>query len=266
MRRLVLAVLLVCVAMVAPRAQITSPPSNYLSSYKAAILRDRPVAYWRMDASSGTAETDISGGGWPATLTGGFTLNVTGALSDGDKAMTFDGTNGTFLETSSIFSYPFGTGPMSVEFWFKTSGQASQAGILDDKTAGSNNAGFNVFVVDSGGALDFRLGNGSSQQGINTPLGYKDNAWHHFVGVLVRAATDTMQLFVDGSSVVGPTNLTTGWNITQSAVKLRIGAYTTGGSPNFFIGSLDDVALYNYPLSAAQVAAHYAARLYPTVQ
>jgi hypothetical protein len=227
-----------------------------LAGYRSVILADSPVGYWRLDAVSGAIENDISGGGWTATISGGVTLNQAGALlGDSDTAMLFDGTNGTYVETNAAFSPAFGTGPMSVEFWFKTTSALAQIGIIDDKNAGSNDAGFNVAMF--AGQFLLRIANGATQEGANSVGTFNDGAWHHFVGVLTRGAPDTLKIYIDGTLNVSTNLATSGRNITQVAHKLRIGAYSTGGSPNFYVGTLDEVAIYASALTPAQVLAHY---------
>jgi hypothetical protein len=64
-------------------------------SYEDTVLSDSPLAYWRVDESSGTVAHDITGNGNDATYTGGVTLGSSGALlNDSDTAVTLDGTTG----------------------------------------------------------------------------------------------------------------------------------------------------------------------------
>lgn len=200
-------------------------------------------------------------GAWPATVSRGALLRQVGSSPmDVDGAARFDGATGSFIETNAIFNYPIGTGPLSIEFWFKTASVTAQTGIVDNKDAGSGTAGFNVLFADAGATLVFRIANGVSQSSIQTAGGYADNKWHHFVGVLSRATSDTMIIHIDGSVVLGPTILgASGWNITATK-KFRIGGYSTGGAPNFFVGLLDEVAIYAQALTAQQVLTHFLAR------
>lgn len=202
---------------------------------------------------------DTSGSGWTATVNRGVTLAQSGALSDGNTAALFDGATGSFIETSAVFNYAFGTGPLTVEYWFKTTSALAQIGVVDDKNAGSTDAGFNSAFF--AGAPFFRVANGVTQAGLQSVNTFNDGAWHHFVGVFRRGTPDTLSIYIDGVLDTGPTSVgASGWNITQAAHKLRLGAYSTGGSPNFFLGTLDEVAIYPTALSAARILTHYQLR------
>src|SRR3989442_5707000 len=63
-------------------ASPTTPPS-----YRASVLADHPVAYWRLDEETGTVLVDASGNGNDGTYAGAVTLGQPGALaSDSDTA------------------------------------------------------------------------------------------------------------------------------------------------------------------------------------
>jgi hypothetical protein len=56
--------------------------TNKSSSYRAAVMADNPVSYWRLGEASGTVAADEMGVN-PGTYIGGVTLGVAGALDDG---------------------------------------------------------------------------------------------------------------------------------------------------------------------------------------
>src|SRR5213593_2714324 len=68
----------------------TTPPS-----YRASVLADHPVAYWRLNEATGAVMADASGNGNDGTYAGAVTLGQPGALtSDGDTAVGFNPTGG----------------------------------------------------------------------------------------------------------------------------------------------------------------------------
>jgi hypothetical protein len=88
-----------------------------------------------------------------------------------------------------------------------------------------------------------------------------DGQWHH---VALSAAVDTQVLYLDAQQI---------GTVTGKPILHRDTRYTTIGNgkvnsdwtgttgPLFaFTGTIDDAAVYRYPLSPIQVAAHYAAR------
>jgi hypothetical protein len=76
--------------------------------YQQAIMKDGPVAYYRLDEAQGSAVSDSSGKGNHATLVGGVTRGVAGGiLNSGNAAMAFDGTTGFIqLPTAPFGAYP----------------------------------------------------------------------------------------------------------------------------------------------------------------
>src|SRR5437763_16897142 len=68
----------------------TAPPS-----YRASVLADHPVAYWRLSEATGAVMADASGNGNDGAYAGTVTLGEPGALaSQGDSAVGFDPTGG----------------------------------------------------------------------------------------------------------------------------------------------------------------------------
>ncbi len=87
-----------------------------------------------------------------------------------------------------------------------------------------------------------------------------NNQWHHLVGVCDEA-NGFVVLYVDGvsnaSSTIGATS-----GILDSTNQVTFGSRQSGVGTSFnnqFLGSMEEVAIYNYPLSAAQVLSHYLA-------
>lgn len=65
--------------------------------YSQAVLADSPLGFWRLDETPGAVAYDSSGNGNNATITGGVTLNQSGALvcDPSEGAMVFDGSTGS---------------------------------------------------------------------------------------------------------------------------------------------------------------------------
>jgi hypothetical protein len=110
----------------------------------------------------------------------------------------------------------------------------------DVKLTGSNR--FPQFTSHGGGyaALNYSL-----------PL----NTWHHIVFTFNLGS---VRGYVDGAPVAFLSNTFSAGILPQWAAGLSIG--TDSSKSNYLIGSLDDVRVYNRALSAADVAALYAAK------
>ena len=232
--------------------------------------RGKPVGWWEMDECEGTIIHDISGNNEHGTLSAGDNTgdnDSVGTCGSGATApanemwnagtigkfgasVDFDGTN-DYASLSNPDTDDFSTGPMSVSAWVKTTTTGSYMVLVDNKTAGTNNAGFNL-QIGSDDIPYFRIANGSAQTSVSaTGVSVNDGLWHHIVGVLERGSSnDTTRIYIDGRLINSNTGVTAGWNISSSQ-SMYFGSYST--SAGFFNGQLDDVRLYSYALSGEQV-------------
>ena len=204
-----------------------------MSAYSDKVIADGAVAYWRLNETSGTTVASAVGTS-PGTISGGVTLNQPGALADGDKAMTFNGTTGQI----AVASFNIPAGPVSVEGWIKSSviNGAGVQGRLAHATSGGTlyfliNAQNNGFIYSLDGGLI-----GTSNGGLHL-----DGQWHHIV--FTNDGTTT-RIFLDGVQVGS------GAQVYPATTGLGIGTQ--------FPGSLDDIAIYPAALTPQQIAAHYA--------
>jgi hypothetical protein len=249
--------------------------------YPLTVLSDNPSAYWRLDESNGNVAHDQAGG--HDCLLTNVQLNATGyTASDADTAATFGilTTSNSYageLDKSSNgianlnFAQPLGSNAeFSVEAWVKGDPQAVNAGIVAkgygnggeqfNLDTGSTNVathGFRFSVHDAGGTNH----NASSTV---TP----DGQWHHLVGVCDEPQ-GWVRLYIDGvdsAHVAVPSGagmLTTSNGAAPGTTLVSIGSRTSSQAAtsfnNQFIGVIDEVAVYGYALTAAQVMAHYQA-------
>jgi hypothetical protein len=97
-------------------------------------------------------------------------------------------------------------------------------------------------------------GTGNPDTSIHSAPGLNDGTWHHVVFTRTRTS-GALTLYVDGVAVA---NARGGTQRLLSAPGLRLGVLQTG--VNFYAGTLADAAVYDVALTAATVAAHFAAR------
>jgi Concanavalin A-like lectin/glucanases superfamily len=190
------------------------------------------------------------------TYSGAPTAGVTGALAgDSNKAVTFDGSN-DYVSAARQVSDDF-----SIEFWFKstqgigTDNRWTQAaGMVDANVTGTNND-FGTSLRSDG---KVNAGVGNPDTSINSTYGgYNDGDWHHLVFTR-KKSTGAMKLYLDGVSAGSATGAT---NSLTASANINLGRLASPG--NYFAGTLDEVAIYNAELSAADVASHYAAVISP---
>jgi len=213
--------------------------------YSASVLADSPVGYYRLNESSGSTFADSSGNSRNLTLASGSpTYGVTGATTDGDKAITCSGA--TTVINGQTTPFVPGSTDFTLECWVKstTVGTKVAVGKVDSLFAGDS-----YWIGFSSGNITF-----AANSVLVSASGGNDGNWHHVVGTKTAS---TVTLYVDGASVAtggaagscSPTgNFTIG----------RFGDGTTSGFE--YPDSVDEVAFYTSALSSGRVSAHYSAR------
>jgi hypothetical protein len=211
---------------------------------------DTPVSYWRLDETSGTSATD-STGGRTGTYTGGYTLNQTGALSDvADKAVTFNGTTGYVAVPYAAALNP---AQFTLEAWAKpTGGSGTWRLVASSWTHPSNYKGYWV-GIDSNDRWTAHMGDGVNPEvNADGPTAVL-NTWTHLVETYDGT---TLKLYANGTLV--SSLATTRYSPNTSPTQFDIGAeYFNGAQTSFFVGSIDEVSVYNTALTAAKIRSHY---------
>ena len=245
---------------------LTDPTAPYPSQ----VLLDGPLAYYRLDETGGTTAYDYVGGN-NATYTN-VLLDVPGYNSQSDPTETaaeFGAENPPNDYAGNVPSYVNFGAPNGSNAEFSVEGWVTQY-LYDNGgdaivALGYGNGG-EQFVLDTGagaaGDLRFLVRNvsGTVSSASSTISINNDGLWHHVVGVCDEAGGH-VYLYLDGRQVASAT-ITPGSGLLSSSTPLSIGARQSGNNNNTnydfqLYGSVDDVALYNKALSAAQVQAHY---------
>ncbi len=170
-------------------------------------------------------------------------FNASGKLKG---AYTFDGAN-DYVEivNSSVLNV---TGAITVAFWGRTP-SADSVALAKRDTPPEIEWGIRYAGSVEGYVAKFSVYTGSWTQAIGTTA-LNDNTWHHVVGVF---NTTNILIYVDG--------LQEGINTLSSLPSLANGLYIgkRGVTDSlYFNGSIDEVAIFNRSLSAAEVSQLYA--------
>lgn len=223
-------------------------------SYRQRVAADGAAGHWRLGEASGAAY-DWSGKA-DLTPSAGTVRNVAGAINaDPSTAVTFPGTDAVPAVTGGAAYW--GPQAFSVEAWFRTTSvtggkivgfgnKANAVSTSYDRHVYLNNAGQLVFGVSSGGVKT-----------VTSPAAYNNGQWHHVVGTVGAGGTT---LFVDGAQVATRADATGAavyqgfWRVGGDTLST---SWPTKPTSNSLAGSLDEVAVYPAPLSAAAVLAHY---------
>jgi hypothetical protein len=211
-------------------------------------------------------EVDVRGRGLDLELTGGVTVDPSGAITSdpGDHALRFDGETG-FASLSQAASSAFtfgGSQPFSIELWAKLAATQSESGsyhhligcsqVLGYQDSGTpNRNGFLFYLVDETGGLQFNYDCGDSCVALLTVPEVTETSFTHYVIVF-----DGTKLtpWVDRKS--GPPSSEPPSSMSTRLAKLVIGR-EQGHPSHFFAGTIDEVAIYDKALSSAAISHHY---------
>ena len=220
------------------------------------------IDYWRMAETSGTTFAD-SIGGKTATALNGVTLGGAGALAggnDSNPSASFDGSNDAASAALNLSA----TNKLTVEFWLKWSSFSNNDDLAFEFTPNSTNTNGGFFIDPNSSEIlalsRFGVGIGRSTSR-NTAYFTRPsaNVWHHYAIVMDSSATASQQVipYVDGVAVsYFKLNSGTGaGNFANSTLYFM----SRAASSLFGNGSLDEVAIYNRALTAAEISAHFKA-------
>jgi hypothetical protein len=231
-------------APLAPTTTTTAPPA-LTANYGESVLADGPVAYWRLGERSGSRyAADASGNGRRGNYKNGVRLGVTGAVA-GDTAAGFDGVDDKV--TVNDHARLRLNGSFSVEFWAQLTRSGNTWPAILSKGASSSANGYLIWY-SADGALHFKRGN----QEWTTPAGMlRTDRASHFA---LTYDGSTLRWYADGTLVSsGTARLAT--NSGTAALVLGQSDSTNNGGNTV----LDEVAVYDRALSAAQVKGHHGA-------
>jgi hypothetical protein len=206
-----------------------------------AISDPNLIGWWKLDDGSGTTALDWSG----HDNHGALGNNPQWVFGYDGGAIEFNGTNYIDLPTGLV-----GTDKGTVCMWIKTT-QGTRGHIFygSEGTSGDGFGSQNEFHVNIGssGQVEFFLEGGDAGDVRLRTSSINDDTWLH-----VAATWDInsdMMLYVNGGTPVSNSHNGNNFNL---AGRIRL------GRPNdyerYYIGSLDDLRLYDYVLTQEEIA------------
>jgi hypothetical protein len=209
-----------------------------------------PVGYWTFNENVANTCTDgvedicdRSGNGNDGDLTGLWSPGKNGGAAE------FDGTNDNVIVDRTTTLEP---SQITIEAWFKSPGHATN--FTRFISHGSSTGGYELilFPDSAGGYLEFNLGINTTEHDVGSNADLTDNRWHH-----VAATYDgtTMYVYIDGVRQTDTDATTGSINNYNTGNNLRFGEDETGG--NDYTGLLDEVKIYNYARTQAQISYDY---------
>ncbi|MCN9244921.1 DNRLRE domain-containing protein, partial [Streptomyces sp. RY43-2] len=224
-----------------------------IRTYQFRVKNGQPErAMWQMDEPAGASQATGSSGARVATLHGGATTGVAGKKG---TALHLDGTSG--YAATDIPTVNTANG-FSVSAWVRLDQIPTKAAVIAAQpgnyspgfelyySQGYDRWVFNQYTSDTPGASIARAM--APQAG-----GVSANEWTHLVGVY-SGSDKELRLYVNGA-LTGSTPYTTAWDARRG---LQIGAANLNGIvTNYFPGSIDDLRIFDKPVSATEVTHLY---------
>ena len=211
-----------------------------------------PIAFWRLNESSGTSASDSKQGSTfskiAGTYVGGVTLGQSGAFTvDNNRAASFDGVN-DYVEIANEAAFDGLTTGLSVEAWVKTAGWSKTWEAIVTK----GDSSWRLSRYSNTRQVSFDTTSADGSHSLPGSRVIDDNQWHHVVGVYDGVAK---YLYVDGI-LEGFTPYRRTLSQNNSPVRIGENAEATG---RYFRGSMDEVAIYRRALSPLEVLDHFRA-------
>jgi hypothetical protein len=232
-----------------PTATTSVTPTGAATTFAATVLADQPDGYYRLtDQTGSTTMADSSGNSADGTYSGQQTLGTTGALpGDPDTATSY--TTCCSGVGSAGPTLPLYNSARTVEAFIKTTNGQGNQGIAYFGNPNATDEGFEVSISPS----SINVNGGSDFHAIVTPRLLDDGSWHQ---IDVTYDGTTVTAYLDGQPV--------GTTLLNGTLNTTTGSFNIAGGPseNIFTGSLEEVSVYPTALSAARIAAHFAASGY----
>ncbi|MDO4802080.1 MAG: LamG-like jellyroll fold domain-containing protein, partial [Prevotellaceae bacterium] len=168
----------------------------------------------------------------------------------GTHSLKFDGTNNYLLLPSTV-------GDMSqttISFWaYNSSSTTARQRFFD---FGNDDKHYMYLTPNNGSSMCFAIRNGDEEQTLTAPK-FTTFGWHHFAVTMPsrysQAEHDSqVSLYIDGELVASSTNIILRPSDIHS-VRNYVGRSQTATAP-LFKGYLDEIRIYNYALSASEIA------------
>jgi len=236
---------------------------NYALSQKQIMQiynRAKPVAHYKFDEGAGITAYDESDYNNDGTLTNFPTDGtnwVTGKFGKALALATDDYISAADSNSTSI------TGSATISAWIYRSTTGTEQTIVGkwDETTAANKKSYRLFL-DSSNKLALSLSDDGTDTDSTTTQDTATltdtGAWHHVEAVYTSGASPSVVLYLDGKTAAATTTGTLPQSIHDNASLLYTGAHQgTSAVGNFWGGRLDDIRLYNYARSAAEVLVDY---------
>jgi len=220
------------------------PPEKVYAVLRGGLEKRREIkqdliAYWNFDKDDDRFAYDSSGCSFNA-----IRFNTGSARGIKGKGLMCDG-GSVFIEPHDLFFPDTG---ITVELWYKTS-VAHQNDRWMLNTIDAADTGYRLGMT--GGRVSWQIPLTSWSHKLSCRKPADLGKWTH---VAATYDNENMQIFINGEYKV---KLERKGKIKPSTRGVYLGNYLNGHTTAFFEGIIDEVRIYNYPLTAEEIRTHY---------
>ena len=219
-----------------------------VSKYASEVAFDSPLLFWRFGGDTGGVATDASGFGRTGTYFAGTSPGISCLAGDANASTLYNGTSG-YQNRAWDAGMLLGTGPGTLEAWVRLdAGYSGNPRVI----AFGGNMAWQMFI--SGGSRTvcvFLFNGGVLDTGYALTLGQT----YHLCATMSAQGAGNIVLYVNGAPVFTTANI--GGTNNNSGYSLQVGQ--SGNNADWWMGLIDEVAIYNTQLSAPNVANHFQA-------
>ena len=213
--------------------------ANRMLSWAAGLDRT-VVLHWKLNETSGVSAADASGFNKTGTVTGTATW-ISAVRNNGFQ---FNGS--TKIQATGLLNTPRN---VSVAAW---------ANLTAVDTSGSEVVSLGDYLsirLDEGGVTKAYMYDGTAWRSVVVNKSFVDTGWHHFAAVF-DDDNNTFKLYVDGVLAASVAN-TSSISYAGLGTDTVVGRHGNSSTNYDFTGIIDEVRVYNYAISATDVALLY---------
>jgi hypothetical protein len=246
-----------------PSTEASAKPSYATTStaYQTAMLGANPYVYWRLNETNGALFYDVIGN-MNGTNAGAVVLGAAGPRPPDFLGFEMTNTaaqfaNGTANSWINIPALNLNTNTVTFTAWiYPTGSQADYAGLLfcrgGDTVAG---LGYGGSFGSNAGMIGYTWNNDQNTWNWTSGLTPPANQWS-FIAVAIEPSRAILYLANSGGLQAATNNFT---HVNQSfSSPGTIGTDAFNSSARAFNGILDEVAVFNYALTSAQIQSLFA--------
>lgn len=218
--------------------------SVFSQTYSESVLADAPLTYWQFnnDLQDTQGNVELHPAASPQFVAG-----------MGENNRSFSSSGGKAWAAAFGVESLYGVQDFSYEMWINLKGDNEGRYILQ-RYAGGSQGGENSLVYQNG-QINFIGRSGELSEPAVVSLPNQTDAWHHLV-LSYEYMPSTIVFYLDGEEAYRNDTAFLEPIFGEQDYEIYIGATRTNPEGRIFNGFIDEVAIYDFALSAEQAKKH----------